>query len=386
VRAVRRWFGLERCAIGVEEEEQASAETEGETVRVDPMHAKDVSVEAREVLFLPGSVVENRLQDPFELHRSTLVGEAPRAAAAVCYDSRDRRVVEKSSYVEAGLVSQARMRVGVMVPMSLSDGRDAMPTWQEVRGFALRAEEARIDALWVCDHLFSGEPGRDPEGIHEGWTVMSALAAATDRVQLGQLVTCVSFRNPGLLAKMATTVDAISGGRLVLGLGAGWYEPEYEAFGYPTDHRVSRLEEALAIIVPLLRGESVTFLGRYHRAASAGLLPPPGRRIPILLAGDGPRLLQLTARFADTWNTAWFGAPDGELRRRLAALDEALGAEGRNPATLRRTVGVEFFDADVDEIATTLAAYQSLGVDEVIVGLRPPTLESLVRLARAIDR
>lgn len=167
-------------------------------------------------------------------------------------------------------------------------------------------------------------------------------------------------------------------------LGAGWYEPEYDAFGYPTDNRLGRLEEALEIIVPLLRGERVTFAGRYHRATGAVLLPPPQREIPILLAGDGPRLLHLTARFASMWNTAWFGAPDAELRRRLVALDDTLANEGREPATLRRTVGVEFFDASGEEMAATLVAHESLGVDEVIVGLRPPTRESLARLTQSI--
>jgi alkanesulfonate monooxygenase SsuD/methylene tetrahydromethanopterin reductase-like flavin-dependent oxidoreductase (luciferase family) len=276
------------------------------------------------------------------------------------------------------------MRVGVEVPMSLSDGGDGMPTWREIRMFAAQAEEGGLDAVWVCDHFLSGEVGRPAEGIHEGWTLTAALAAATQHVQIGQLVTCVSFRNPGLLAKMATTADAISSGRLVLGLGAGWYDPEYDAFGYPTDHRLSRLEEALEIIVPLLRGERVTFAGRYHRATGAVLLPPPEREIPILLAGDGPRLLQLTARCAQMWNTAWFGAPDAELQRRLAALDEALAAEGREPATLQRTVGVEFFGASVDEMGATLLAHESLGMDEVIVGLRPPTRESLSRLTQSI--
>jgi alkanesulfonate monooxygenase SsuD/methylene tetrahydromethanopterin reductase-like flavin-dependent oxidoreductase (luciferase family) len=276
------------------------------------------------------------------------------------------------------------MRVGVEVPMSLSDGGDGMPTWREIRMFAAQAEEGGLDAVWVSDHFLSGEVGRPAEGIHEGWTLTAALAAATQHVQIGQLVTCVSFRNPGLLAKMATTADAISSGRLVLGLGAGWYDPEYDAFGYPTDHRLSRLEEALEIIVPLLRGERVTFAGRYHRATGAVLLPPPEREIPILLAGDGPRLLQLTARCAQMWNTAWFGAPDAELQRRLAALDEALAAEGREPATLQRTVGVEFFGASVDEMGATLLAHESLGMDEVIVGLRPPTRESLSRLTQSI--
>src|SRR6266511_6421763 len=137
--------------------------------------------------------------------------------------------------------------------MSQSDGPGRMPRWEEVRAFATHAEAIGIDSLWVCDHLISGPPGQPPEGIHEGWTILSALAASTSRVELGQLVMCSSFRNPGLLAKMAVTADTISGNRLILGLGAGWYDPEYDAFGYPTDHRVSRLEQALRIITPLLR-------------------------------------------------------------------------------------------------------------------------------------
>ena len=122
----------------------------------------------------------------------------------------------------------------------------------------------------------------------------------------------MSFRNPGILAKMAVTADAVSDGRLVLGLGAGWHDPEYLAFGFPTDHRVSRFEEALQIIGPLLRGERVSVTGRYHQVRDAVLLPAPERPIPTLVAGHGPRMLQLTARHADAWNTAWYGLPDGQ--------------------------------------------------------------------------
>ena len=157
---------------------------------------------------------------------------------------------------------------------------------------------------------------------------------------------CTSFRHPALLAKMATTADAVSGGRLILGLGAGWYDPEYEAFGYPTDHRVGRFEEAISIIGHLLRGERVTLAGSYYQVRDAVLRPPPDRPIPILVAAKGRRMLRLTARYADAWNTAWFGLPDDLLHRRLAELNAALEAEGRDPATLRRTVGMEVWDPD----------------------------------------
>ena len=234
------------------------------------------------------------------------------------------------------------MRIGVVVPMATSDGPGRMPTWPQVRAFGQHAEAVGLDSLWVCDHLLAGPPD---EGIHEGWTILAALAASTRRVELGQLVTCTSFRHPALLAKMATTADAVSGGgRLILGLGAGWYDPEYRAFGYPTDHRVGRSQEAIAIIAPLVRGERVTLAGSYYQVRDAMLGPPPDRPIPILVAAKGGRMLRLTARYADAWNTAWFGLPDDLLQRRLAELTAALEAEGRDPATLRRTVGMEVRD------------------------------------------
>jgi alkanesulfonate monooxygenase SsuD/methylene tetrahydromethanopterin reductase-like flavin-dependent oxidoreductase (luciferase family) len=143
---------------------------------------------------------------------------------------------------------------------------------------------------------------------------------------------------------MATTAAAVSGGRRILGLGAGWYDLEYTAFGYPTDHRVGRFEEAIAIIGPLLGGERVTLAGRYYQVRDAVVRPPPDRSIPLLVAAKGRRMLRLTARYADAWNTAWFGLPDDLLQRRLAELHAALEAEGRDPATLRRTVGMEVQD------------------------------------------
>jgi alkanesulfonate monooxygenase SsuD/methylene tetrahydromethanopterin reductase-like flavin-dependent oxidoreductase (luciferase family) len=180
----------------------------------------------------------------------------------------------------------------VTVPMSRSDGGDRLPTWAEMLAFAAHAEALGLDSVWVCDHFLSGPPGHPPEGIHERWTILSALAAATNRIEVGLLVMCVSFRNPALLAKMAATADAVAGGRLILGLGAGWYNPPYEAFGYPSDHRVARFEEALSIIRPLLHGESVTLAGRFHEVCDAALLARPSRPIPLLVAAKGERMLR----------------------------------------------------------------------------------------------
>jgi alkanesulfonate monooxygenase SsuD/methylene tetrahydromethanopterin reductase-like flavin-dependent oxidoreductase (luciferase family) len=199
---------------------------------------------------------------------------------------------------------------------------------------------------------------------------------------------------------MATTADTVSGGRLILGLGAGWYDPEYTAFGYPTDHRVGRFEEAIAIIGPLVQGEQVTLAGRFYQVHDALLRPPPDRPIPILVAAQGRRILRLTARYADAWNTVWFGPPDELLCRRLAGLDAALEAEGRDPTTLRRTVGMEVrdpaatdpgedlgegFAGSVDELAWAIDAHEQLGFDDLIVQLAPKTTRSLDRLVAALE-
>jgi probable F420-dependent oxidoreductase len=273
-----------------------------------------------------------------------------------------------------------------------------MPSWPEVRAFGLHAEAVGLDSIWVFDHFFYRPPDGPREGIHEAWTVLSALAAVTARVELGQLVMCASFRSPALLAKMAATADAVSGGRLILGLGAGWHDPEYEAFGFPTDHRGSRFEEALQVVVPLLRGERVTFEGRYHWVREAELLPKPPRRIPVLVAGFGPRMLRLTARYADAWNTAWFGVPDERLRQRMDELARACDEEGRDPATLRHTVGLEIADpsaadaggrdltfrGSADELAKALDAFEGLGFADAVAVLQPMTERSLDHLAGAI--
>lgn len=282
------------------------------------------------------------------------------------------------------------MRLGTVLPVAESDGPGRTPSWAEVREFAQHAEGAGIDSLWVADHLYGNEQGRPPEGIHEAWTLLTGVAASTHRIGLGQLVTPTSFRSPGLVAKMAVTVDAISGGRLTLGLGAGWHDEEYRAFGYPTDHKVSRFEEALEIIVRLLRGETVTFGGRYYTVSGAVLLPAPTRLIPVLVAGDGPRMLGLTARFADAWNTAWFAKLDDRLQKRLANMDEALRAAGRDRSGLAVTVGLVLNEADApdaaERVASMLETCRESGIDEAIVLLQPMTEAALDRLAEGNRR
>ena len=209
-----------------------------------------------------------------------------------------------------------------MLPLSASE----TDGWTTIRAMAVAAEEHGLDSVWGADHLIFRDKG-ETEGIHESWTLLTAVAAVTSRVEVGPLVLAVPFRNPALTAKMASELDEISGGRLILGLGCGWHQPEFDAFDYPFDHRVSRFEEALAIMLPMLRGESVTFEGRYHAATDAEILPKPIREggPPVLIAGKQPRMLDLVARHADQWNGAWYGDPRNadDLRTRLANLGDA---------------------------------------------------------------
>jgi alkanesulfonate monooxygenase SsuD/methylene tetrahydromethanopterin reductase-like flavin-dependent oxidoreductase (luciferase family) len=292
------------------------------------------------------------------------------------------------------------MKIGVVLPAGESDGQGEAPPWPTIRAFALAAEGRGLDSVWMSDHLFYKPPTGPIEGVHEAWTIVSAVAAVTERVEIGTIVLCSSFRSPALVAKMAATADEVCAGRLILGLGAGWHDPEYEAFGFPKDHRVDRFEEALQVVVPLLRGETVTFDGRYHQAKEAVLAPSPARRIPVLVAAFGSRMLQLTTRHADAWNTAWYGAPNGRLRESLAKLAAAMEAEGRDSATLRRTVGLVLrdpehdtsgdededrsFSGSVDDLARVFDQYDALGIDDLILVLQPMTEASIDRLARAI--
>lgn len=212
-------------------------------------------------------------------------------------------------------------------------------SWPETERFARLVEERGFDSVWVIDHLL----GFPPElGVFEAWTTMSALATVTSGVGIGAQVLCQSFRAPALLAKMATTLDHVSRGRLRFLLGAGWFEPEYRAFGYEfpsPGHRVEELEDTVAVCRAMFDagGEPVTYEGRRHHVRGVVNVPPPERRIPIGIGGVGDRMLDLVARAADEWNVpATVLASYPRLR---SALDDKLALTGR---TVRRSAQVVF--------------------------------------------
>ncbi len=214
--------------------------------------------------------------------------------------------------------------------------------WQELKEMAQVAEQVGLDSIWVGDHLLFRDPVTGTRGPWEAWSVLAGLAEATERVTIGPLVAATSFHNPAMIAKKAATVDEISGGRLVLGLGAGWNRAEYEAFGFPYDHRVDRFEEAFTVIRTLIRIGSVDFEGEYFTLREMELLPAARPGMRIMIGSNGPRMLRIAAPHVDMWNT-WYTAYENDpagLGPLLAGVDEAAREVGRDPSDIERTAAV----------------------------------------------
>lgn len=311
------------------------------------------------------------------------------------------------------------LRVGLYLPHGERHMDGKTPGWADIVAMARRAEEVGFDSLWVSDHLTRFGPVVKL-GPWECWSLLAALAATTSRAEIGPLVSSTSFREPALLAKMAATVDEISGGRLVLGIGAGWREPEYRAFGYPFDHRASRFEEALTIIRQMLREGGSDFSGQYYQTRDAALRPPGPRPAgpPIMMGASGDRMLRLAAQHADRWN-CWLIFGDSRPAAAaplLARLDAACRAVGRDPATIERSIAVQAAPSGgsrslrsrvnhraeqvvsrllrlkvvplagtPEELAGELLAFAALGVAEVQVRLRPNTLAGIEAFAPVLE-
>jgi probable F420-dependent oxidoreductase len=293
------------------------------------------------------------------------------------------------------------VKVGLLVYTANVLPENVPRRYETVRAMAMRAEAGGFDSIWLADHLLYRDEDRTT-GIWECWTVLSALAEATHRVELGPLVLCNSLRNPAILAKMAITLDEVSQGRLILGIGAGWNEPEYQAFGLPFDHRVDRVEEALRLIVPLLRDGHTDFAGKYYQAVDCEIAPrgPRAAGPPLLVGGEGPRMLSLAARYADMWNTGYMGEPEtmaGPLARIAAACDQA----GRDPATLDVTAFIAQWFPDLRpdkpkafenlltgrpaEIAAAMRGYAELGIPHIMFQCVPFNEQSLERMTEALQ-
>lgn len=303
-----------------------------------------------------------------------------------------------------------RLKIGMYVPFSERQMDGETPRWADILAMAQRAEAVGFDSLWVPDHLIQYYDGVEPRGGWECWSLVSALAVATTRVELGTIVTATSFRNPAMLAKIVDTVEEISGGRVILGLGTGYHEPEYRAFGYPFDHPFSRFAEALTILHGLLRHGQIDFVGKYYEARECELRPrgPRPAGPPILIGSSSPKMLGLLAQYADLWNV-WLvhGVSRAEaippLRERV---DAACQAAGRDPATVGRTATVlvdyvgtddvalrlmrpastpEPIRGDAAEVAAALLAFADEGISHLQVFLQPNNLAGIERFAPVLE-
>lgn len=291
------------------------------------------------------------------------------------------------------------LKVGIQLPEVEREVR-----WAELLDMTRAIEDLGFDSVWVGEHLLYRWADREPRGPWEAWTLMAAIAAVTERIELGPLVACTNFHNPALLAKQAATIDEISGGRFVLGLGAGWNETEFRAYGYPFDHRVDRFEEAFTIVRTLLAEGAIDFDGRYYQARDCELLPrgPRPGGPPLMIGSRGPRMLRISLPHVDAWNV-WYSdtgnRPEGVPPLR-DLVDGVCREVGRDPSAVERTVAVHVrlpggsgriqgeysatlppLEGSPAEIAAVLRAYAGEGIGHVQVVLDPITRESIETFA-----
>ena len=302
-------------------------------------------------------------------------------------------------------------KVGLFVPHFQLPWSGQGPRWADIAALARRAEAVGFDSFWMPDHLVFRSEGVHQQGGWDAWSLLTAVAATTERLEIGPLVACSSFRNPALIAKMAATIDEISGGRFVLGLGAGWHRPEYDAFGFPYDRRVSRFEEALQIVAALLRTGHVDFDGTYYQARDCELRPrgPRQNGPPILVGGSGERMLRLAARYADAWNADRQNDVDA-VKALNARVDAACRDVGRDPASLARIIGIQVdllnesrqatqprqfvmapwpLTGTPEELAAQIRRYAEARVEHMMVWVDPVSVagvEAFAPMLAALDR
>ena len=287
-----------------------------------------------------------------------------------------------------GVPAQARQTGPFALELGLATAQTQ--AWPALTERWRQIEALGFDSAWLFDHFLATERGGTDHTYLEAWTTLAGLAAVTARVHLGVLVTGNTYRHPSMLAKQAVTIDHISGGRLILGLGAGWYEPEHMAYGFafPTPgERVSRVREAVQIITGLQHQERTTFQGRYYTLEEAPFEPKPVRPggIPLVIGTRGPRMLRIVAQYADRWNMV--GRPE-DVRETGKLLLDACAAVGRDPATIRWSAAAWPGRVGFNPLASPSAyidlvrGYQEVGVSEVICSWsREIDLAALERIA-----
>ncbi len=296
-----------------------------------------------------------------------------------------------------------RLQVGVQLPEV-----ERVVGWPEYREMAVTAEAVGFDSLWVGDHLLYRDDDGSTSGPMEAWSVLAALAAVTDRVKIGPLVAASSFHNPVMLAKKAATVDEISNGRLILGLGAGWNRIEYDAYGFPFDRRVSRFEEAFTIIRTLLAEGAIDYEGVYYSAKDCVLEPkvrPEG--IPLMIGSEGPRMLAATLPYVSLWNGwhAWRGNTPQGAKELVEMVDAACLEAGVSPNSVGRTMAVlvrapgsedrligspgrstsRAIGGTQEQNAETLAEFAAVGMSHVQLVVDPITVESIEWLGGVLE-
>jgi probable F420-dependent oxidoreductase len=301
----------------------------------------------------------------------------------------------------------SRLKIGLYQPASEWTMARQSAGWQDIKQMTQLGEDVGFDSVWTSDHLLfrTGVDG-PTKGTWECWSLLSAMAAVTDRVEIGPLVTCMGFRNPALLAKMAETVDEISGGRLILGIGAGWHEPEYRAFGYPFDHRYSRFVEGIKIITDLLREGSVDFEGTFYQVDDCELKPrgPRPSGLPIMIGTFGKKMMRVAAEYADIWNADW-SRGFSEIQEADEELTQACEEVGRDPETLERTAclmvdiegatgrgssnperNVPGTPMSADEIVQVVGEYHEHGYRHLIIWIDPNSPDGIERFAPVLEQ
>jgi alkanesulfonate monooxygenase SsuD/methylene tetrahydromethanopterin reductase-like flavin-dependent oxidoreductase (luciferase family) len=302
------------------------------------------------------------------------------------------------------VTTQRPRKIGLQLPEA-----ERAVRWSELRQMAQLAEQIGFDSLWVGDHLLYLPPGAEAKGPWEAWSVLAALAEATERVELAPLVACTAFHNPAIIAKKAATIDEISNGRLILGLGAGWNLPDFQPFGFPFDHRVGRFEEAFTIIRTLLADGEIDFHGTWYDLPDCILTPNGPRKgdLPLLIGSIGERMLRATLPYVDAWNV-WFEDFENDplkLREVKARVDRIAEDVGRDPATLGHSVallvgvlgatsrpsvypskGQKPITGSASEIAERIDAFYDEGVDHIQIVLTPITLEAIETLAPVVEQ